>query len=89
MVRDNAEEHRYEAGVPGGLAFITYRDKPGARVLVHTEVPEEAEGHGIGDALVRGALDDLRARGLKLVPLCPFVAAWLERHPDYGDLVTA
>jgi len=88
-VIDNKEEQRYEAQVPGGLAFVQYLMKPGRIVLVHTEVPEESEGHGVGDALVRFVLDDARARELSVVPLCPFIAAWIERHPDYKDLVRA
>jgi len=88
-VIDNKEEKRYEARVAGGLAFVQYLLKPGAIVLTHTEVPEESEGQGIGDALVRFVLDDARARGLSVVPLCPFIAAWIERHPDYRELVKA
>lgn len=89
QVIDNREENRYEARVPGGLAFVDYRLKPGRIVLTHTEVPEAAAGQGVGDALVRFVLDDARARGLLVVPLCPFVAAWIERHPDYKELVRA
>jgi len=88
-VIDNQEEKRYEARVPGGLAFVQYLVKPERLVLVHTEVPEESEGQGVGDALVRFVLDDARARGLAVVPLCPFIASWIERHPDYKDLVRA
>lgn len=82
-------DDRYEAAVPGGTAFIEYRLKPGRIVLVHTEVPKESAGHGVGDQLVRFVLDDARARGLAVVPLCPFVAQWIERHPDYKNLVRA
>jgi predicted GNAT family acetyltransferase len=56
-------------------------------VLVHTEVEPRAEGTGLGSQLVTEALDDIRARGLRVVPLCPFVAAYIRRHPDYADLV--
>ena len=87
-VIDNRKDSRYEAPVDGGLAFVDYRLKEGRIVLAHTEVPKVAEGHGIGDALVRFVLDDARARGLSVVPLCPFIAQWIERHPDYKDLVT-
>jgi predicted GNAT family acetyltransferase len=86
---DNAAESRYEAEVPGGIAFVDYRLKPGRIVFTHTEVPEAAAGHGVGDALVRHVLDDARARGLAVVPMCPFVAAWIERHPEYRELVRA
>jgi predicted GNAT family acetyltransferase len=86
-VTDNRELHRYEAVVPGGTAFAAYRLKEGAIVFTHTEVPKEAEGRGVGDALARFALDDARKRGLKVVPLCPFIAAWIERHPEYKALI--
>jgi predicted GNAT family acetyltransferase len=83
---DNHTLHRYEAQVPGGTAFAAYRLKPGEIVFTHTEVPEESEGHGVGDALARFALDDARARGLKVMPLCPFIAVWIGRHPEYKTL---
>jgi predicted GNAT family acetyltransferase len=56
--------------------------------LVHTEVEPRFEGEGVGSALVKGALDDIRARGERVVPVCPFVSAYLERHPEYADLVS-
>lgn len=88
VVRDNPEELRYEALRDDQLVgLIRYRTEPGVVVLVHTEVDEAVEGTGVGSQLVRGALDDLRARGLRLVPLCPFVAAYLRRHPEFADLV--
>jgi predicted GNAT family acetyltransferase len=87
-VRDNPEELRYEALRDGRLVgIIRYRTEPGVVVLVHTEVDEAVEGTGVGSQLVRGALDDLRARGLRVVPLCPFVAAYLRRHPESADIV--
>jgi predicted GNAT family acetyltransferase len=88
VVRDDPQELRYEAIRDGRLVgIIRYRIEPGVVVLVHTEVDEAVEGTGVGSQLVRGALDDLRARGLRVVPLCPFVAAYLRRHPEYADLV--
>ena len=87
-VRDNPAELRYEILADGELlGLIRYRVEPGIVVLIHTEVDEAAEGRGVGSRLVKGALDDIRARGLGLVPLCPFVAAYLRRHPEYADLV--
>lgn len=56
-------------------------------VLTHTEVDPAVEGQGVGSALVRAALDDVRGQGRRVVPQCPFVAAWIERHGDYADLV--
>jgi uncharacterized protein len=88
-VRDNTAELRYEARVDGRLAGeIRYRTEPGVIVLVHTDVAPSAEGHGVGSRLVVGALTDIRARGLRVVPVCPFVAAYLRRHPEWADLVT-
>ena len=60
---------------------------PGAVVLVHTEVDDAFEGHGVGGHLAAGALDDLRARGVKVEPLCPFIVRYIERHPEFSDLV--
>jgi predicted GNAT family acetyltransferase len=88
-VRDNASELRYEALVEGQiLGLIRYRTMPGLVVLVHTEVEPSAEGTGVGSQLVAGALDDIRRRGLHVVPYCPFVAAYIRHHPEYADLVT-
>jgi predicted GNAT family acetyltransferase len=87
-VRDNPAEHRYELLVDGSVqGRIYYRDEPGVITLVHTEVARELEGQGLGGRLVTGALDDIRARGLRLVPVCPFVVSYLGRHPEYADLV--
>lgn len=85
-VADAPHRSRYEArvdGVPAG--FAEYRDDGDERVFTHTEVT--LEGRGVGGALARAALDDVRARGLRAVPMCPFIAAWIRRHPEYGDLV--
>jgi uncharacterized protein len=89
-VRDNPELRRYEAIVDGELAgSILYRQREDTLFLVHTEVEEEFEGQGIGGRLVAATLDDIRARGLQIVPFCPFVKAYLERHPEYEDLLAA
>lgn len=89
-VRDKPEELRYEIEVDGEVAgFIAYRRGEGVITLVHTDVDPKWEGEGVGSELVRGALDDLRARGLRVRPLCPFVAEFIERHPEYADLVSS
>jgi predicted GNAT family acetyltransferase len=88
-IQDNPRELRYELRVGGELVGqIRYRRKPGSVVLVHTEIDPEIEGQGLGAALVRGALEDIRSRGELVVPFCPFVAAYIRRHPEYKDLVT-
>ncbi len=89
-VDDRPGEQRYEATIGGRLAGIAaYRPRPGARVFTHTEVLPEWEGRGVGGRLARAALDDVRASGLQAVPRCPFIAAWIRRHPEYEDLVPA
>ncbi len=72
-------------GVPVGMCV--YHDEGDIRVITHTEVREEFEGEGLGTRLVRFALDDVRASGLRVRPVCPMVAAYIERHQEYADLV--
>ena len=87
-VVDNPEQSRYELWVGSRRAgLIQYLPKEDRVLLVHTEVDPAFAGQGLGERLVAGGLEDLRARGLKLVPLCPFVRAYLRRHPDQADLV--
>lgn len=89
-VTDDAAQHRYTITVDGTIGgYIEYHDRGEQRVLVHTVVDDRFEGQGVGSKLVRGALDDVRRRGLGVVPTCPFVRSYLERHPDYVDLVPA
>ena len=87
-VTDNPPASRYELWLGTTRAgLIQYRAEPGTVFLVHAEVDPALAGQGLGERLVAGALADLRARGRKLVPLCPFVRAYLRRHPDQADLV--
>lgn len=87
-VRHVPGQGRYEAQVGGELAgFVSYEVRGDETVLVHTEVRPEAEGQGVGAALVRGTLEDLRDRGARVVAACSFVQAFIGRHPEYGDLV--
>lgn len=87
-VRDNAAAHRYELDVDGHVAFVAYRDTDaGDRMFAHTEVPQPLEGQGIGGRLVKGALEAARAEGRRIIPSCPFVRAYIDRHPEYEDLV--
>ena len=87
-VRDNPAQLRYEL-LDGETVIgeIRYRLEPGAVALVHTEVDPAYEGRGLGSQLVEGMFSDLRARGLRVIPVCPFVRAWLERHPEQADIV--
>jgi len=88
-VHDNPAENRYEALVDGQLAGIAvYGLGADAIVFLHTEVADAYEGQGVGSALARGALDDVRAKNERdVVPLCPFIKSWIEKHPDYQDLL--
>jgi uncharacterized protein len=89
-ITDNAEKRRYEARQGSEVAgFITYRHDPGRMTLIHTEVGPALEGKGIASQLVAGTLDDIRHRGLSVLPICPFVRAYLRRHPEYSDLVAS
>ena len=81
-VVDNPDASRFEVRADGWLAELIYRRHGQRLVLVHTEVPPELEGRGIGAALVTAAIDVAVREGLTLVPLCPFARGWLERHPD-------
>ena len=86
-VRDNTERHRFEIDADGHVAFSNYRIADGVITFMHTEVPKELEGRGIGSALVRGELEAARSRGLKVIARCPFVAAYIKKHPEFADLL--
>ena len=88
-VRDNESKHQFEMNVDGHTALAAYRLAPGVITFMHTEVPKELGGRGVGSQLAKGALDQARARGLKVIPLCPFIKGYIEKHPEYGDLVQA
>ena len=83
-VRHNEAAHRFELEAPHGLAIAVYRPQGNARVFTHTEVPPQDEGQGIAARLVRAALDDTKARGLRIVPACSYVVAFVRRHPEYA-----
>ncbi len=85
-VRDNTERHRFELDAQGHIAFSNFKRADGVPTILSPQVPKELEGHGFGSALVRGVLDLARARGEKVIPVCPFVKAYMDRHPEYADL---
>jgi predicted GNAT family acetyltransferase len=86
--RDNAERHRFEIDLgDGSFAFAEYNLIPGKIMFTHTEVPKAHEGKGLGSALIRFGLAEARARGLKVIPICPFFAAYMERHEEVQDLL--
>lgn len=86
-VRDNAAEERFELRTEQATAIIAYHREEDVLSLDHTEVPEALGGKGIGSALVKGALDIVRGRGEKILARCSFVAAYIERHPEYRELL--
>jgi predicted GNAT family acetyltransferase len=78
----------YEITVDGTVAGHAFFEEHGHTVVfTHTEVDEAYEGKGVGGRLAQAALDDVRARGLHVIPRCPFIRGWIEKHPDYADLV--
>jgi uncharacterized protein len=87
-VGDDAEGRRYEIRVEGELAgFATYKLRSGQIALDHTEIDDRFEGQGLASKLIAFALDDARERGLAVLPFCPFVKAYIQRHGEYVDLV--
>ncbi len=87
-VIDNAEASQYEVLLDGeSVGFASYRHSDDQVLLPHAEVRAELNGQGIGSALAKGALDDIRRQGLHAVPLCPFIVYYVRCHPEYQDLV--
>ncbi len=86
-VRDNKAQNRFELDVEGATAFANYRLTPSAMVITHTETPRALRGRGIASELVKGALELIRADNLKVVAGCGFVMDYLQKHPEFADLV--
>jgi len=84
---DNTTAARFEMPVDGHIAFVTYRRGDGVIALNHAEVPRELEGRGVGSKLVRATLDQVRSEGLKVVPRCSFVAAFIARNAEYQGML--
>ena len=86
-VRNNTSLNRFELDIDGQQAVAYYRTTPGVITFVHNEVPQALSGQGVATRLIRGALEMVRAQGLKVVPQCPFVSAFMGKHPEYNDLL--
>lgn len=85
----NEEGQRFELTVDGYTAFIDYKEREGIITLIHTESPEELSGRGVATALIEKTLQYIEDNNYKLVPLCPLVAAYLKRHPEWQRIVKA
>ena len=85
-VSNNPAQQRYELEVDGHIAATYYKTANGVITFIHTEVPPELGGKGIGSGLIKGALDQVRADGLKVIAECQFVKAYIEKHSEYSDL---
>jgi predicted GNAT family acetyltransferase len=83
----NPEHRRFESGSGDRMSVLTYSLRPGSIAFLHAEVPPPLEGRGIAARITKTALDYARQNGLKVLPLCPYVAAYIRRHPEYQDLV--
>jgi uncharacterized protein len=86
-VVNNKAHHRYELAIDGHVAATYYEVADSVITFIHTEVPPELGGKGIGSKLVKGALDLARAEGLKVIAQCPFVKAYIDKHAEYADLL--
>lgn len=87
-IRDNVEKHRFEADLgDGSFAIAEYNLLRSKIVFTHTEVPKAHEGQGVGSALIRFALNSARERGLEVIPICPFFAAYIKKHAEEQDLL--
>ena len=86
-VMRNVADDRYELKVCDDVAIAAYRERDGVVTFTHTEVPEALQGRGVASRLIAGALEDVRDRNLKIVPQCPFVARYVQRHPDAQSLL--
>ncbi len=87
-LRNNKSRSRFELEIDDYTAFVDYELSPGTIVLIHTEVPKELSGRGIGSILAKAVLENVRAQGLKVEPRCEFLAGYIKKHPDSATLVS-
>jgi predicted GNAT family acetyltransferase len=86
-VVNNRAHHRFELDVEGHMAATYYKIADGVITFIHTEVPPELAGKGVGSKLIKGALDQVRSEGLKVIAQCLFVKAYIDKHGEYADLL--
>ena len=86
-VVERPEQNRFELSLDGGTALVAYQRDGNRLVLIHTEVPEQFAGQGVGSRLAKGVFALIRASGRKAVVRCPFLKAWIAKHPEYDDIV--
>lgn len=86
-ITENKEKNRFETEVDGKIAIIEYNRKKDKIYLIHTEVPPEMEGKGIASSLVKQVLQQIKDEGLYVIPRCPFIAAYIKRHPEWNEIV--
>ncbi|SDH53121.1 GNAT family N-acetyltransferase [Bosea robiniae] len=86
-VVENVEQNRFELSLDGGTALVAYRRDGERLVLIHTEVPEQFAGQGVGSKLAKGVFELLRASKRKAVVRCEFLKGWIAKHPEYNDVV--
>jgi len=86
-VRQNEKDERFESDVDGGVAYVEYIIDGDEITFTHTEVPKASEGKGVAGKLVAGALEYARGASLRVIPQCPYVAAYMKRHREYDDIL--
>ena len=86
-IHDNTDEQRFELKIQGQTAFVYYERTLGIITLTHTDVPLVMSGQGVASRLIKGALEQVRAQGLKVKAECPFVSGYLGKHPEFADLI--
>lgn len=86
-VRDNPSRSRFELEVDGLVVFAAYRRRPGLLAITHVEAPPVLRGTGAAGRLMQGVAERARAEGVRIEPLCPYARVWLQRHPDFSDLM--
>ena len=85
-IRDNRELHRFELPVEGQVVFAEYRRQPGRLVITYVEAPPSLRGTGAAGRLMQGVLEEARTEQVKVLPLCGYARAWMQRHPEFKDL---